>query len=85
MYKLNLEPFHKIVSLGKGDDWDRFKITVQLPLANGWFEQVKFNVTRSENFGWDGIVHDMPHKKNDAMYAIFETEVTLETCALYCY
>lgn len=85
MYKLNLEPFHKIVSLGKGDDWERFKITVHLPLANGWFEQVKFNVTRSENFGWDSIVHDMPHKKNDEMYAIFETEVTLETCALYYY
>ena len=50
MCKLRLEPFHTIVSLEKEDNWERFKITIHLPLVNGWFERVKLNVVRGGSF-----------------------------------
>lgn len=85
MCKLSSKPFHTIVSLERGDDWERFRITVYLLLAHGWFERVKFSVARSENFGWNSVSYDIPHKSNDEKYAVFETEVTLKTSALYYY
>lgn len=85
MCKLSLEPFRTIVSLEKGKDWERFKITVHLPLADGWFERVKINVIGNENFNLNGVAYDICHKENDKNYAIFEGEVTLETSALYYY
>ena len=85
MCKLSLKPFHTIVSLERRDDWERFKITVYLLLTNGWFERVKLNVARSENFGQNSVSYDIPHKSNNEDYAIFETEITLKTSALYYY
>lgn len=85
MCKLRLEPFHTIVSLEKEDNREWFKITIHLPLVNGWFERVKFNVVRGGSFEWSNIVYDIPHKNNDEEYAVFETEIMLETSALYYY
>lgn len=85
MCKLSLEPFHTIVSLEKGDDWERFKITVHLPLTDGWFERVKMNVIGNENFNLNGVAYDICHKENDEPHAIFEGEITLTTSALYYY
>ena len=72
MCKLCSKPFHTIVSLEKGDNWERFRITVHLPMVNGWFEQVRLR-------------YEIQHKENDVEYAIFEADVMLETSALYYY
>ncbi len=85
MCKLYSKPFHTIVSLQKGDNWERFRITIHLPLADGWFERVRLNVIGSESFNLNGVTYDICHKQNDETYAVFEGEVTLETSALYYY
>ena len=85
MCKLYSKPFHTIVSLEKGDNWERFRITIHLPLVDGWFERVRLNVIGSESFNLNGVTYDICHKKNNETYAIFEGEVTLETSALYYY
>ena len=82
--KLCSKPFHTIVSLEKGDNWERFRITVHLPMVNGWFEQVRLNVIKSES-EWNGARYEIQHKENDVEYAIFEADVMLETSALYYY
>ena len=84
MCKLCSKPFHTIVSLEKGDNWERFRITVHLPMVNGWFEQVRLNVIKSES-EWNGARYEIQHKENDVEYAIFEADVMLETSALYYY
>lgn len=85
MCKLYLKPFHTIVSLEKGDNWERFRITIHLPLADGWFERVKFNVIKGGTFDLNATPYALCHKVNDDSYAIFEAEITLETSALYYY
>ena len=74
--KLCSKPFHTIVSLEKGDNWERFRITVHLPMVNGWFEQVRLNVIKSES-EWNGARYEIQHKENDVEYAIFEADVML--------
>ncbi len=64
MCKLYSKPFHTIVSLEKGDNWERFRITIHLPLADGWFERVRLNVIGSENFNLNGVPYDICHKQN---------------------
>lgn len=81
----NLQPSHEIVSLSKDTNYEIFRLTVRLPLQNGWFERVRFNVISNGSFGLNGRPYDIQHKMNDGVYAIFETEVTLETSALYYY
>lgn len=85
MCKLSFEPFYTIVSLGKGDDWERLKITVHLPLDKGYFEQVQFNVTRVEDVGWKGGTYHIFHKENDGENSIFENEITVKRSECYCY
>ncbi len=85
MCKLSSKPFHTIISLEKGDDWERFKVTICLPLVEGWFERVKLKVIGNGSFDLSGTTYNALHKMNDSEYAIFETEVILETNALYYY
>lgn len=85
MCKLYSKPFHTIVPLEKGNNWERFRITIHLPLVDGWFEKVRVNVIGSDNCNLNGVVYDICHKENDEIYAIFEGKITLETSALYYY
>lgn len=85
MCKLCRKQTHTITSLEKGEDWERFKIKVYLPLKDGWFERVRLHVLTSDSFDWNGMEYEIQHKENDEEYAIFETEITLTTSALYYY
>ncbi len=85
MCKLNLQTFHTMVSLKKESDCETFKVTVNLPLDNGWFERVRLNVIGSGSFDLNGTMHPLGYKTNDESYAIFEGEITLKTSALYYY
>lgn len=77
---------YQIVSLEKGNEWERFKVTINLPMEYGWFERVRVNILNS-NFELLNESKAIPYKENnaDTGYAIFETEFTLTTSALYYY
>jgi len=85
MCKLSLKPFHTMISLEKGENWERFKVTIHLPLADGWFEKVRLNIIESASFNVNGTMYNIEHKENDECYAIFEAYLTLQTSALYYY
>lgn len=82
MSEPNLIPKYQIVSLEKGNDWERFNVTVNLPMKYGWFERVSMHILNS-NFDALGQPNRFQHKENDENYAIFEIEITLSTSALY--
>lgn len=79
-----LSPNYQLVSLEKGSEYERIRITVKLPLEEGWFERVNMHVLTS-SFELLGEPSKLEHKENSEEYAIFETEITLETSALYYY
>lgn len=79
-----LSPNYQLVSLEKGTEYERIRITVKLPLEEGWFERVNMHVLTS-SFELLGEPSKLEHKENSEEYAIFETEITLKTSALYYY
>ena len=59
----------------------KYKINIKIPLSLGWIEGVKFLIESTSSRD----AHQLQHIKNDKEYAIFETEVTIPTKALYHY
>lgn len=82
MREPNLSPKYQIISLEKGSDWERLKVTISLPMKDGWFERVSMHILNSD-FYLLGEPNKIQHKENNEEYAIFETELTLSTSALY--
>lgn len=82
MREPNLIPKFQIISLEKGDNWERLKVTVNLLLNQGWYERVCIHVLNS-NFDVLGEPNRLHHKENSEQYATFETEITLSTNTLY--
>ena len=85
MCMLSLKPFHTMKTLEKGDDREKLMVTINLPLENGWFENVRLHIIENGSFNLNGTTYNIDHKENDDNYAIFEAEITLQTSALYYY
>ena len=89
MASKSLRPNHSIVPVNNqnSDAMSALKVTIRLPLEYGWYEQVRLNVVESGSFNmldnYQGFY--LQHKFNDLDYAVFESEITLETRALYYY
>jgi len=89
MASKSLRPNHSIVPVNNqnSDAMSALKVTIRLPLEYGWYEQVRLNVVESGSFNmldnYQGFY--LQHKFNDSDYAVFESEITLETRALYYY
>ena len=60
---------------------DVFKVSIGLVMSEGWFKRVKFVAFNRKQT----VVADLPHVRNDDVYAYFEGEVGLEYSALYYY
>lgn len=85
MCMLSLKPFHTMKILEKGDDREKLRVVINLPLTNGWFENVQLHVIENGSFNLYGTTYNIAHKENDDDYAIFEAEIILQTSALYYY
>lgn len=87
MASKDLRPNHSIVPVSKqtSEAASALKVTIRLPLEYGWFERVRLNVVGNGSFELNGRIFDLQHKFNDSDYAVFESEITLETSALYYY
>ena len=83
MRKANLSPKHRITSVEKRDDYEKLKISVQIPMEFGWIERVKFIIS-TVNLN---VPYQLEFKEKDEEneYAIFETEISLKTYAIYHY
>lgn len=62
-------------------DSQSFKVSIELPASLGWIENVNFIVETSNRKDY----YKMKHKKNENEKVHFETEVKLETKAIYHY
>ena len=73
----------KIVETEKHDNGCKFKVSIELPMSDGWFEDVYFCVQK----GTDLIPVKLKHKENKDGIVYFETEedIFLETRAIYKY
>ncbi len=60
---------------------NKYKVTIKIPMKYGWVDNVNFIVRK----GYETLNFPMKHKDNNDKYAIFETEVELETRAIYHY
>ncbi len=85
MCMLSLKPFHTMKTLGKGDDWEKFRVSIKLPLSDGWYENVQLHIIENGSFNLNGTTCNINHKENDESYAIFESDITLQVSALYYY
>ena len=74
-------PVYQIELIRRRLEKDVFKISIGLPMVQGWFKRVKFVAFNAEQH----VVADLFHSKNDDVYAYFEGEVGLEYSALYYY
>ena len=73
--KFNIEEIKKI------DNGKQYLVTLELPIQNGWFEEVYFILKK----GNDIIPYKLKHKKNENGKVIFEGEIPIETRAIYNY
>ncbi len=58
---------------------NQFKITLELPLANQWYDNVVFHCFNSKDYFWT----ELPHKDNDNGIIKFENVIDLPDSALY--
>lgn len=79
--QLQVTPQYQISLIRRRHEKDVFKVELQLPMSEGWFERVKFVAFNNEQT----VVADLIHQGNDDVYAHFEGEVGLEYSALYYY
>ena len=60
---------------------EKYDVSVKVPLALGWIERMSFIVEDNQR----RILFNMHHTNNTSEYACFETQVVLDTSALYHY
>ena len=74
---------YKIIETEKLDNGCKYRVSLELPMKDGWFEDVYFCVQK----GRELIPIKMKHKENKNGIVYFETEqdVFLETRAIYKY
>ena len=77
----NLEVIQEVFQLENLKQGGKFKITIKIPLSYGWIDRVKVSFYTI----WEKTEFQLQHKQNKEGYAIFETEVVLETQAVYYY
>lgn len=73
--------FHQITPIGDYKGGKEFKVILRVPMEKGWIERVKFAVIK----GREKQAYQMQHKENKNDYAVFETNVSLDTRAIYYY
>lgn len=74
-------PKYQIHLIRRRHHKDVFEVEIGLPMSEGWFKRVKFVAFNGEQH----VVADLPHSRNDDVYAYFVGEVGLEYSALYYY
>lgn len=78
---MQVTPKYQIDLIRRRHEKDVFEIEIGLPMVQGWFKRVKFVAFNGEQT----VVADLPHSRNDDVYAYFKGEVGLEYSALYYY
>lgn len=79
--KAQLIPKHQIIPIERRDDYERIKVSIQVPMILGWIERVRFIVFTNT------LKHSEPvlYVSKDEEYATFQTELNLPTNAIYFY
>ena len=72
---------HSIKKIKDIEDGAQYKISIKVPFVLGWVERMNF-VIESSNLR---SAFTLNHTKNEEDYAYFETEVDLQTKAIYKY
>ncbi len=71
----------QINELEKLENSKKYKVSIQVPMEAGWIEHMNFVVER----GRETLYFRLDHKKNEDGMVYFETEVNLDTRAIYRY
>lgn len=78
---------HSITSIEKGEDYEKFKIHLELSMDLGFFENIKLCYKKASNTfdsnDWSAI--NLEFIKARGKYACYENEIVLPTYALYYY
>jgi len=71
----------KILELKENENSKNYKITVCLPISIGWIDDLIFNIKTSKGIKQFKI----KHQKNDSEKVYFESEIEIDTWAIYRY
>lgn len=58
---------------------NKYKVTIKVPISLGWISHVHINFQKEGN----NFSHRLEHKTNEDGFAIFESDISLDTSALY--
>lgn len=70
-----------IETVNKLVDGNRYKVQIAIPMEYGWIDSVNFVVEKD----WETFYYPLSHQKNEDGFAYFESEIDLNTSALYRY
>lgn len=71
----------KIIPINNIESGKKYKVSMEIPIELGWIDNVNFIVEEGNKI----FAHKLNHQKNENGLALFESEVFLETKAIYRY
>lgn len=71
----------KIIPINNIESGKKYKVSMEIPIELGWIDNVNFIVENGNKI----FAHKLNHQKNENGLALFESEVFLETKAIYRY
>ena len=71
----------KIIPINNIESGKKYKVSMEIPIELGWIDNVNFIVEDGNKI----FAHKLNHQKNENGLALFESEVFLETKAIYRY
>ena len=71
----------KIIPINNIESGKKYKVSIEIPIELGWIDNVNFIVEDGNKI----FAHKLNHQKNENGLALFESEVFLETKAIYRY
>ncbi|MDE5888818.1 MAG: hypothetical protein K2H20_02235 [Bacilli bacterium] len=77
----NYETKCNVVPIEDLENGKRYRVSLELPMSYGWYEDVGMVVERGE----EDLFFPLKHNRNEGKMAIFEATIDLETRAIYHY
>ena len=71
----------KIIPINNIESGKKYKVSMEIPIELGWIDNVNFIVENGNKI----FAHKLNHQKNENGLALFESEIFLETKAIYRY
>ena len=75
------EVVYEFKEIEKLENGNKYNVTVELPINTGWIDYLDLVIEK----GHDTLIFPLKHKKNENNKIVFETNIYLDTRAIYHY